>query len=124
MPIVGGQGDPPTRANYQAAAIHIASLRRKRNMVKFQVSVTRGCSADASAAKYLMRLHQETGQLERTVFLPFSDDAAFFEALAKLGTLEPEQQRILSVLHQRKTETVTVDVSGDVDQLLRWPVQN
>jgi hypothetical protein len=57
-------------------------------VVEFEVSLTRVCGA--SATKYLMRLHQESGQLDRTVFLPFSDDAALFEALAKLGILEPE----------------------------------
>jgi hypothetical protein len=96
-------------------------------VVEFQVSLTRVCSTGASpakyAAKYLMRLQQECGQLDRTVFVPFSDDAALFEALAKLGTLEPEQQRILSVLHQGKAETVTLDMSGDVVQLFGWPAQ-
>ena len=90
-------------------------------MVEFEVSLTRVCGA--SAAKYLMRLNQESGQLDRTVFLPFSDDAALFEALAKLGILEPEQQGIFSVLHQGETETTTLAMSGDVVQLFGWPAQ-
>jgi hypothetical protein len=45
------------------------------------------------------------------------------KALAKLGILEPEQQGILSVLHQGETETTTLDMSGDVVQLFGWPAQ-
>jgi hypothetical protein len=90
---------------------------------EFQVTFTQLSSKPEIKAKYLIALHRESAQLERTVITPFSNDTGFFETLAKLGISEPQQQRILSVLHQGKTETVTLDVSGDVDQLLGWPAR-
>ena len=92
-------------------------------MVEFQVTFTQLSSKSEIKAKYLIALHRESAQLDRTLITPFSNDAGFFEALAKLGISEPQQQRILSVLHQGKTETLTVDAPEDVVQLFGWPMQ-
>jgi glycerol dehydrogenase-like iron-containing ADH family enzyme len=89
----------------------------------FQVTFTQLSGKTETKAKYLITLHRKSSQLERTVITPFSNDTGFFEALAKLGISEPQQQRILSVLHQGKTETLTVDAPEDVVQLFGWPVQ-
>ena len=92
-------------------------------MADFQVTFTQLSSKPEIKAKYLIALHRESAQLERTVITPFSNDTGFFETLAKLGISEPQQQRILSVLHQGKTETLTIDTPEDVVQLFGWPMQ-
>jgi hypothetical protein len=89
----------------------------------FQVTFTQLSGKTETKAKYLITLHRKSAQLERTVITPFSNDTGFFEALVKLGISEPQQQRILSVLHQGKTETLTVDAPEDVVQLFGWPVR-
>ena len=92
-------------------------------MAEFQVTFTQLSSKPETKAKYLIALHRKSAQCDRTVIKPFSDDAGFFEALAKLGLSEPQQQRILSVLHQGRTETLTVDASEEVTQLFGWSVR-
>jgi hypothetical protein len=92
-------------------------------VAEFQVTFTQLSGKTETKAKYLITLHRKSAQLERTVITPFSNDTGFFEALVKLGISEPQQQRILSVLHQGKTETLTVDAPEDVVQLFGWPVR-
>jgi hypothetical protein len=88
---------------------------------EFHISLSTVSSVAATTAKYLMRLHRKSAELDRTIFKPFTDDMALLEALAKLGIPEPQQQQILSALHQQETATLTVDVSEDVIQLFGWP---
>jgi hypothetical protein len=89
-------------------------------MAEFRVSITQLSSLMEVKAKYLTKIHQAPTQGARAVFTPFSSDAALLEALAKLGIFEAEQERILSVLHKEKTETLTVDISEDVAYLFGW----
>jgi hypothetical protein len=90
-------------------------------VAEFRVSITKLSSLAEVKAKYLMKIYRASAQSSRAVFTPFSSDAVLLGAMAKLGISEPEQQRILSVLHQEKTETLTVDISEDMAQLFGWP---
>ena len=85
-------------------------------MPVFEVSITRLISTGDVKTKYLMKLHREFPQVGQSAFTGFSDDAAFCEALARLGLPEPQQQRMLSALHRGETMKCSPPTSRT-----RWP---
>lgn len=93
-------------------------------MTAFNVGLTRLIYSTGDRVKYAMLLHPGCDQLGVAARRDFGSDEELCEALEQLGLPEPQQERILSVLHTVTEETVPVDISEEVAREFGWAPQD